>query len=204
MGVVIDSDLIRKFGNTAEEQLDTYLRHDPVIRDYAAPARRVSPVVRYSNYQSLAARGVGHNWALVGDTFGFVDPVFSSGLLLAFQGAERLANALIDGSERMLAAYEKESLRNVKAWQRVIGWFYDGRLLTPLKVGSSSNHARASSSISTSAAHAALFARDATNRWPRPDRVHGELRSGAQRPAGARKLGRGHEIPPRSGATPTT
>jgi hypothetical protein len=135
MGVVIDSDLIRKFGNTAEEQFDNFLRQDPVIRDYAAPARRITPVVRYSNYQSLAARGVGRNWALVGDTFGFVDPVFSSGLLLAFQGAERLANALIDGSERALAAYEKESLRNVKAWQRVIGWFYDGRLLTLLKVG---------------------------------------------------------------------
>lgn len=135
MGLVIDSELIRKFGDTAEEQLDNYLRHDPVIRDYAAPARRVTPVIRYSNYQSRSARGVGRNWALVGDTFGFVDPVFSSGLLIAFQSAERLANALIDGSEQALAAYEKETLRNLVAWQRVIGWFYDGRLLTLLKVG---------------------------------------------------------------------
>ena len=75
-------------------------------------------MVRYSNYQSRAARGVGRNWALVGDTFGFVDPVFSSGLLIAFQSAERLANALIDGSERALAGYEKESLRN---WRRGSG-----------------------------------------------------------------------------------
>jgi len=135
MGLVIDSEFIRKFGNTAEEQLDAYLRHDPVIRDYAAPARRITPVIRYSNYQSRAARGVGRGWALVGDTFGFVDPVFSSGLLIAFQSAERLANALIDDSDRALAFYEKETLRNLVAWQRVIGWFYDGRLLTLLKVG---------------------------------------------------------------------
>ena len=135
MGLVIDSERIRKFGDSSEEQLDNYLRHDPVIRDYAAPARRVTPVIRYSNYQSRAARGVGRNWALVGDTFGFVDPVFSSGLLIAFQSAERLANALIDGTERALAAYEKETLRNLLAWQRVIGWFYDGRLLTLLKIG---------------------------------------------------------------------
>lgn len=135
MGLVIDSEFIRKFGDTSEEQFDTYLRHDPVIRDYAAPARRITPVVRYSNYQSRAQRGVGRNWALVGDTFGFVDPVFSSGVLIAFQSAERLANALIDGSEQALSFYEKETLRSLEAWQRVIGWFYDGRLLTLLKVG---------------------------------------------------------------------
>jgi len=135
MGLVIDSELIRKFGNTSEEQLDAYLRQDPVIRDYARPARRVTPVIRYTNYQSRAARGVGRNWALVGDTFGFVDPVFSSGLLIAFQSADLLAKALIDGSERALSFYQKETLRNLEAWQRVIGWFYDGRLLTLLKVG---------------------------------------------------------------------
>lgn len=135
MGLVIDSEFIRKFGNTSEEQLDGYLRHDPVIRDYARPARRITPVVRYTNYQSRALRGVGRNWALVGDTFGFVDPVFSSGLLIAFQSAELLAKSLIDGSERALSFYQKETLRNLEAWQRVIGWFYDGRLLTLLKVG---------------------------------------------------------------------
>jgi hypothetical protein len=116
MGLVIDSEFIRKFGNTSEEQLDGYLRHDPVIRDYAKPARRITPVVRYTNYQSRAQRGVGRNWALVGDTFGF-------------------AKSLIDCSARALSFYEKETLRNLEAWQRVIGWFYDGRLLTLLKVG---------------------------------------------------------------------
>jgi flavin-dependent dehydrogenase len=135
MGLVIDSEFIRKFGDTSEEQLDGYLRHDPVIRDYARPARRITPVVRYTNYQSRAARGVGQNWAMVGDTFGFVDPVFSSGLLIAFQSADLLASSLIDGSEQALAYYQKETLRNLEAWQRVIGWFYDGRLLTLLKVG---------------------------------------------------------------------
>jgi flavin-dependent dehydrogenase len=135
MGLVIDSEFIRKFGDSPEEQLDSYLRHDPVIRDYARPARRVTPVIRYTNYQSCAQRGVGANWALVGDTFGFVDPVFSSGVLIAFQSADLLASALIDGSQRALAFYEKETARNLEAWQRVIGWFYDGRLLTLLKVG---------------------------------------------------------------------
>jgi hypothetical protein len=135
IGLVIDSDFISKFGDTPEEQMDNYLREDPVIRDFAKPARRVTPVVRYTNYQSRATRGVGENWALLGDSFGFVDPVFSSGVLIAFESAEALAAALRGGTREALAAYEKETLRVLESWQRVIGWFYDGRLLTLFKVG---------------------------------------------------------------------
>jgi len=135
MGAVVDSDYIRKFGETAEEQFDNFLRDDPVIRDYARPARRVTPVVRYTNYQSRCTRGVGENWALAGDSFGFVDPVFSSGMLLAFQSADWLAQALLKGTPRALAHYERRMLHNLACWQRVIGWYYDGRLLTLFRVG---------------------------------------------------------------------
>jgi len=135
MGAVVDSNYIRKFGNTAEEQFDNFLKADPVIRDYARPARRVTPVVKYSNYQSRSTRGVGANWALVGDAFGFVDPVFSSGMLIALQSADWLAEAILKGTPRALSRYEKRVNHNLVCWQRVIGWFYDGRLLTLFRVG---------------------------------------------------------------------
>jgi len=135
MGVVIDSEILRKFGNTADEQFDNFLKTDPVIRDYARPARRVTPVVKYSNYQSRSTRGVGPNWALAGDSFGFIDPVFSSGMLIAMQSADWLAEALEKGTPRALARYEKKVSHNLACWQRVIGWFYDGRLLTLFRVG---------------------------------------------------------------------
>jgi hypothetical protein len=135
MGVVIDSEFIRKFGNSPEEQMDNFLREDPVIRDFAKPARRVSPVVKYTNYQSRATRGVGENWAMLGDAFGFIDPVFSSGMLIAFEGADRLAAALLSNNASELQRYEQETLHSLESWQRVISWFYDGRLLTLFKVG---------------------------------------------------------------------
>ena len=134
MGLVIDTDFIQKFGDTPEEQLDAYLRHDSVIRDFARPARRVTPVVRYSNYQSRCIRGVGPNWALAGDSLGFIDPVFSSGMLLALQNADWLAKALTAGTPRALARYERRALRNLASWQRVIAWYYDGSLLTLFRV----------------------------------------------------------------------
>jgi flavin-dependent dehydrogenase len=135
MGVVVDSETLRKFGDTPEEQLDNFLRHDSVIRDYARPARRVTPVVRYTNYQSRCTRGVGENWALAGDCFGFVDPVFSSGMLLALQSADWLAQALVKGTPGALARYDSRMGHNLASWHRAIGWFYDGRLLTLFRVG---------------------------------------------------------------------
>jgi len=135
IGIVIDAEFIRKFGNTPEEQMDHFLREDPVIRDFARPARRVTPVVRYTNYQSRSTRGVGENWAMLGDAFGFVDPVFSSGLLIAFEGARDLSEALIAGTDRALQHYDRKTQHSLSAWHRVIGWFYNGRLLTLFKVG---------------------------------------------------------------------
>ena len=38
--------------------------------------------MEYTNYQLVSERMVGENWALVGDTAGFIDPVFSSGLFI--------------------------------------------------------------------------------------------------------------------------
>jgi hypothetical protein len=135
IGIVIDSAFIRKLGSTPEEQMDRFLREDPIIRDFARPARRTTPVVRYTNYQSRATRGVGGNWALLGDAFGFIDPVFSSGLLIAFESARNLAEALLDGSDRALQEYDRRTQHSLESWQRVIGWFYSGRLLTLFKVG---------------------------------------------------------------------
>jgi len=135
IGIVIDSDFIRKFGDTPEEQMDNFLREDPMIRDFARPARRVTPVVHYTNYQSRSTRGVGENWAMLGDAFGFVDPVFSSGMLIAFEGARDLSAALIEGTEKALQHYDRKTRHSLASWHKVIGWFYNGRLLTLFKVG---------------------------------------------------------------------
>lgn len=135
VGVVIDSEYIRKFGDTPEEQFDAYLAQDAHLGEWMKPAKRITPVVKYSNYQLVADRGVGVNWALLGDAFGFVDPVFSSGLLIAFEGADELAKAIIDGSDKAFQRYQARIQRQIRAWQEVIGHFYNGRLLTMFQVG---------------------------------------------------------------------
>ncbi len=135
VGLVMDPAALREFGSDVEEQFDAYLRHDPQLSDWGVTAKRISPVMKYTNYQLRHTRGVGPGWALVGDAFGFIDPVFSSGLLIALDGAWQLAQALIRGSDRALRRFEARNLKQLENWQRVVRYFYDGRLFTLFKIG---------------------------------------------------------------------
>jgi flavin-dependent dehydrogenase len=135
VGLVMDSNVLREFGSDAEEQFDAYIRHDPQLSDWGVTAKRISPVVKYTNYQLRHTRGFGPGWALVGDAFGFIDPVLSSGLFIALDGAWNLARALQSGSARALRRFERRNLRQLANWQRIVSYFYDGRLFTLFKIG---------------------------------------------------------------------
>jgi hypothetical protein len=136
VGFVIAGDVLREFGDDAEEQFDAYLRHDRRLRDWGVTAKRIAPVVKYTNYQLRHTRGAGANWALLGDAFGFVDPVFSSGMLVGLDAAVELARVLLAGGGReALARYEAHVLHHLANWHRVASYFYDGRLFTLLKLG---------------------------------------------------------------------
>lgn len=135
VGIVVDGTALDGCGVSLEEQYDNFLRRDSILQRWIAPATRVTPVVRYSNYQLASSRGFGENWALVGDAFGFIDPVFSSGTLIAFESARDLAAALLRGGDEALREWESGVLRRLNCWRRVVDIFYNGRLLTLLKMG---------------------------------------------------------------------
>jgi flavin-dependent dehydrogenase len=71
----------------------------------------------------------------VGDAFGFIDPIFSSGLYLAMAGAEALATAVLADGQRAMERYEQRQLRVYQAWRNVVGYFYDGRLFDLIELG---------------------------------------------------------------------
>jgi flavin-dependent dehydrogenase len=100
-----------------------------------ADARQTMDVQVLNDFSCSADRAAGDGWVLVGDAFGFIDPVFSSGLLIALDGAWELAQALHDGSEKALRRFEARNLRQLASWQRVVSYFYDGRLFTLFKIG---------------------------------------------------------------------
>ena len=135
VGLVVPSEHLARFGDGAETQFDALLRSDPTTAWWAPRAKRITPVVKYNNYQLRSSRGVGPGWALVGDAFGFVDPVFSSGMLIGMEGAEQLAAAILDGRPQAFARYERKVLHALTIWQRLVDYFYDGRLFTLFQIG---------------------------------------------------------------------
>ena len=137
LGIVIPSEHAAKAGSTPEERYDNLLKQDSVLRVATAGSTRLTPVMEYTNYQLVSSRLVGAGWALLGDTAGFIDPVFSSGLLIGMTSATELAEAVRAGNEAAFKKYERGVIHHLKTWHEIVGYFYDGRMFTSFRVGES-------------------------------------------------------------------
>jgi flavin-dependent dehydrogenase len=70
------------------------LRMSPQLADRLKDARLASSVTATGNYSYVAERMAGDRYLIVGDAYAFVDPVFSSGVMLAMNGAFLAAEAV--------------------------------------------------------------------------------------------------------------
>src|SRR6266853_387281 len=135
VGMVIGAEYLAKFGASKEERFDNLLRQDSVLRGLNGDAKRLTPVMEYTNYQLVSSRVVGPGWALVGDTAGFIDPVFSSGLFIGMHSAFALADAILDGTAKAFRRYESEVIRHLDTWHQIADYYYSGRMFTFFRVG---------------------------------------------------------------------
>jgi flavin-dependent dehydrogenase len=116
---------------TAEESLDHYLAATPAAGPLFEPARRVSPARFDADYSYLATRMAGDRWVAVGDSAAFLDPIFSTGVLLAMQGGLEVAEAIDRGlragdlSSRIFAEYERLVRKRYHHFRRFAVGFYD-------------------------------------------------------------------------------
>ena len=62
-----------------------------------AKATRVTGYFATRDYSYRAKEVAGNGWVLVGDAFGFLDPLYSSGVLLALKSGEMAADAIAEG-----------------------------------------------------------------------------------------------------------
>ena len=128
-GIVMDQKAAAALGKTPEERLEAAMRNDPLLSSETRGAKRVSQAETYANYQLVSTRGVGENWASVGDAFGFVDPMLSPGMMLALQSAELLDEQLsTKPMAEALQVYSTKMTECLNAWRDLIDYFYDGRI----------------------------------------------------------------------------
>ncbi len=130
VGIVAEGSRVREQGLEPPAILDRAIERCPAARRLMERAERISPVYATSDWTYTCRRIAGDGYLLVGDAGAFIDPVFSSGVLLAMSSGE-LAADLLEGafhrndlSPRRFRAYAPKVLRHVRAYRRMVTTFY--------------------------------------------------------------------------------
>lgn len=134
VGVVADHEYLFKNRDSKDpeaiffEEVERCLGVQPRIQD----AEVCGEFRVLKEYSYKARQGGGNGWVLVGDAFGFLDPLYSSGVLLALTSAEMAGDAIADAldandpSEARLRAWEPLHRKAMERMRHLVRAFYDG------------------------------------------------------------------------------
>jgi flavin-dependent dehydrogenase len=138
LGVVLSQETVKNESKTKDLEAIFYkyaadIPHvDKLIQD--PKVQRVEKFRCGKDYSYRAKRFYGKGWALVGDSGGFIDPIFSTGMQIAFNSAYSLAEQLDKAlesdpaDEKPLAAYQKKYTEFYRFNSMLVYLFYLAKL----------------------------------------------------------------------------
>jgi len=94
LGVVAESGFLARHGGSEGERLQSLVRQAPSLQRLLAHARWDTPVRQIVGYSANVKSLCGPGYALLGNAGEFLDPIFSSGVTIAFKSASLAAAAL--------------------------------------------------------------------------------------------------------------
>src|SRR2546430_1841445 len=97
VGVVAPFDYLFKSRRGFEPTYGEEVERPPAVRKRIQGAKRVTGYFATKDYSYRATTAAGDGWVLVGDAWGFLDPLYSSGVLLALKSGELAADAIVEG-----------------------------------------------------------------------------------------------------------
>jgi len=112
-------------GRSLEQFLHDNIQACPPLAARMANAEAAGPVEATGNFSYSASRNHGKDYVLLGDAYAFIDPVFSSGVLLAMQGGLFAADAIDESlkhPERTTAAMRRFD-KQMQLGPREFSWF---------------------------------------------------------------------------------
>lgn len=104
----------------------------PGVQPRIANAERVAPYRAAKEYSYRSRQVAGDGWVLVGDAFGFLDPLYSSGVLLALKSGAYAADAITEGLQKndttagQLGSWGPGFIAGMDRMRRLVCEFYDG------------------------------------------------------------------------------
>lgn len=185
IGCVLQKDFTRgRRGMSADEIFAEALAATPAMQRLLSGAKRVRPVGTTGNWSYRCRQYYGDRFLMVGDAAAFIDPLFSTGVLMAMQGGRFAAAAIHqaiaagDLSADRFANYQQQAIQGADLFKRLVHEFY-GESLRKLLV-----HSAAQPTIRS--AITSLLAGDVY----RPAMWHSFLREGFTRDTDASTLAR--------------
>ncbi len=136
IGVVGELDYLLQNRRNADGTLNTQkifteeLAKCTPLQQRLEGATQLFPIQTTKDFSYRASRIAGNNWVLVGDAFGFLDPVYSTGLFLALKSGEMAADVIIeafdknDFSESQLGSFGAEFVKGMEAFRKLVYAFY--------------------------------------------------------------------------------
>jgi flavin-dependent dehydrogenase len=132
VGVVASFDYLFRGRGEHEAIFNEELDRCPAAKERLAVGRRVSGFFATKDFSYKSLRVAGPGWVAVGDAFGFLDPLYSSGVLLALRSGELAADAIVEGlakgdlSGEQLGRWAPEFQKGMDRMRRLVVEFYDG------------------------------------------------------------------------------
>jgi flavin-dependent dehydrogenase len=126
IGAVCYPEYLRQRRGTLDEFLYATLNGLEETRIRMEGAEAVMPAQATGNYSYYSDRMSGPGYLIIGDAFAFIDPVFSSGVYLAMNSAERgldVAQAWLTGSKRDYRRACKRFQRDTNKSLSTFSWF---------------------------------------------------------------------------------
>jgi flavin-dependent dehydrogenase len=132
VGVVAAFDYLFNGRGDHETIYNQELDRCPAAKERVSIGRRVTGFYATKDYSYRSRQAAGDGWVLVGDAFGFLDPLYSSGVLLALKSGSLAADAVADGlakgdtSAAQLGGWSGDFSQGMDRMRRLVCEFYNG------------------------------------------------------------------------------
>ncbi|MEX2187423.1 MAG: NAD(P)/FAD-dependent oxidoreductase [Pirellulales bacterium] len=134
VGVVAGYEYLLKDRGTKDHEaiFAAEVERCPGLKPRLDGAKRVAPFRVLKEFSYKARQVAGDGWVLVGDAFGFLDPLYSSGVLLALKSGQLAADAIVDAlaagdtTGEQLGHWQADFVRGMDRMRRLVVAYYEG------------------------------------------------------------------------------
>ncbi len=132
VGVVADFGELFQAGKSHEQIYQEQLDKCPAVKERVSIGKQSAGFYATKDYTYRAKQPAGDGWVLVGDAYGFLDPLYSSGVLLALKSGQLAADNVCealeinDTSAAQLGKWAVEYCRGMDRMRRLVCEFYNG------------------------------------------------------------------------------